>query len=92
MPTSSVIVAASVSRSASRMSATRRIFCARSANDVLRCSRNASCASRSLSSNCASVSGVKVWMVSPVAGLMVAMGIQVVLPVRPSGSIRVGVV
>ncbi len=73
LPISMAIVSPCARCSASRMSAARRIERARSAKVVRRCERNAAAARSSLASTSSSVSGAKVWSVSPVAGLIVAI-------------------
>src|ERR1035441_2142148 len=59
------------------MSAARRILAGRSANGVRRCERNASYAVWILASTSAFESGSKVRTVSPLAGLIVAIGIHI---------------
>ncbi|EUA16210.1 hypothetical protein I553_1185 [Mycobacterium xenopi 4042] len=74
MPISSVIIAAVFSASASSSSAVARAHVARCAKVVRRYSANRACARPMAASISSGVAGVKVWTVSPVAGLMVAMG------------------
>src|SRR6185437_14152952 len=73
LPISMAIVSACARRSASRISAARRIAPARSAKLVRRCRRNAAAARSIFRSSSSSPSGANVWSVSPVAGLIVAI-------------------
>ena len=74
LPISVTMSRPNASFSASRISAALSMSRRRSANVVRRCLRYAESAQASRDSSSLGVSGVKVRRVSPVAGLMVAMG------------------